>query len=62
MEEKNKQLQEFIKQSKKIHNDKYDYSLVKLGYDSSKSERQIMLDRGIYRIYDCGNKKYVFKR
>ena len=35
--------------------------LVKEGYDSSKSERQIMLDRGINRIYDCGNKKYVFK-
>ena len=36
MEEKNKQLQEFIKQSKKIHNDKYDYSLVKLGCSRTK--------------------------
>jgi hypothetical protein len=35
--------------------------LVKEGYDQSKSEKQIMLDRGIYRIYDSGNKKYIFK-
>ena len=28
--------------------------LVKEGYDASKSEHQIMLDRKIYRIYDCG--------
>ena len=34
--------------------------LVKEGYDSNKSEHQIMLDRKIYRIYDCGNKKYKF--
>ena len=35
--------------------------LIKEGFDPSKSERQIMLDRSIYRIYDCGNKKYIFK-
>lgn len=34
--------------------------LVKKGFDSDKTEHQIMLDRGIYRIYDCGNKKWVF--
>lgn len=33
--------------------------LIKEGYDSSKSEHQIMLDRGIYRIFNAGN--YVFK-
>jgi len=33
--------------------------LVKEGYDPSKTEHQIMLGRGIYRIYDCGNKKYT---
>ena len=33
--------------------------LVKEGYDSSKTEHQIMLDRGVYRIYDCGTKKYT---
>lgn len=33
--------------------------LVKNGYDSEKSEHEIMLERKIYRIYDCGN--LVFK-
>ena len=28
--------------------------LVREGYDKNKTEHQIMLDRGIYRIYDCG--------
>lgn len=29
--------------------------LVKEGFDSEKTERQIMFERKIYRIYDCGN-------
>lgn len=29
--------------------------LVKDGFDKNKTEHQIMLDRKIYRIYDCGN-------
>ena len=33
--------------------------LVKEGYDPSKTEHQIMVNRGIYRIYDCGNKKFT---
>ena len=33
--------------------------LIKEGYDTNKTEHQIMLDRKIYRIYDCGSKKYV---
>ena len=32
--------------------------LVKQGYDINKTEREIMLDRKIYRIYDCGAKLY----
>lgn len=32
--------------------------LIKEGFDKNKSEHDIMLERGIYRIYDCGNKKY----
>ena len=32
--------------------------LVKQGYDSNKTEHQIMLDRKIYRIYDCGTMVY----
>lgn len=35
--------------------------LVKEGFDKSKTEKQIMKDRGINRIYDCGTKKYVLK-
>jgi hypothetical protein len=32
--------------------------LVEEGYDPSKTEHQIMLERRIYRIYDCGCKVY----
>jgi len=32
--------------------------IVKEGFDSNKTERQIMLDRKIYRIYDSGNLIY----
>lgn len=35
--------------------------LVKKGYDKNKSEREIMKTLNIPRIYDCGNKKWVFK-
>ena len=30
--------------------------LVKEGYDKNKTEHEIMLERGIFRIYDCGTK------
>ena len=35
--------------------------LIKEGYDASKTEREIMKERGINRIYDCGNKKWLLK-
>ncbi|MCK9445498.1 hypothetical protein M0Q50_01225 [bacterium] len=35
--------------------------LVKEGFDPNKTEHEIMLDRKIYRIYNAGNIKYVFK-
>jgi len=36
--------------------------LKKEGFDTiNKTEHQIMLDRGIYRIYDCGTKTYQLK-
>jgi len=35
--------------------------LVAEGYDKDKTEHQIMQERGIPRIYDCGNKKWVWK-
>lgn len=33
--------------------------LVKQGFDKDKSEHQIMMERKIYRIYDCGNMVFV---
>ena len=33
--------------------------LVEQGFDKNKSEHEIMFDRKIYRIYDCGTKVYV---
>jgi hypothetical protein len=36
--------------------------LVKEGYDINKTEHQIMSERKIPRIYDCGNIKYIDKR
>lgn len=36
--------------------------LVKEGYDPSKTEVQIMSERGSYRIFDCGNKKWVYSK
>jgi len=35
--------------------------LVKEGYDSNKTEHEIMLDRKIYRIYNSGNLKFIYK-
>ena len=32
--------------------------LIKEGFDTSKTEYDIMTDRGYYRIYDCGSLKY----
>jgi hypothetical protein len=37
------------------------HKLVAAGADPNKSEHDIMLEKGIYRIYDCGNLKYEFK-
>jgi hypothetical protein len=34
--------------------------LVKDGYNPNKTEKEIMKERGYNRIYDCGNKKWVF--
>lgn len=35
--------------------------LVKQGFDAQKTEHQIMLDRNIPRIYDCGNMKFIYE-
>lgn len=34
--------------------------LVTEGYDKNKTEKQIMFDRKIYRIYDCGNIRWEY--
>lgn len=34
--------------------------LVKEGYDSNKTEHEIMMEREIYRIYDCGTKVWIW--
>lgn len=34
------------------------HKLVQQGYDESKTEYQIMLERGFYRVWDCGNLRY----
>ena len=36
--------------------------LIKQGFNKDKSEHEIMLERGIYRIYDCGTKVYKWKK
>ena len=38
------------------------HKLVKEGYNPTLTEHEIMLNRNIYRIYDCGNLKYRFKK
>jgi hypothetical protein len=34
--------------------------LVKKGYDPNKTEIEIMNERGYYRVFDCGSKKWIF--
>jgi len=34
--------------------------LIKEGFDSNKSEREIMFERKIYRLYDVGNYKFIY--
>jgi len=36
------------------------YKLVEMGYDKNKTENQIMEELGYYRIYNAGNKKWVY--
>jgi hypothetical protein len=51
----------YVKGLDRYHRFKYRKDvLVKQGYDPNKTEHQIMLERGVYRIYDCGNKKWEY--
>ena len=35
--------------------------LIKEGYDKTKTEKQIMMEKGYNTIYDCGSLKYLKK-
>ncbi len=37
------------------------HKLVERGFDPTLSEHGIMKSLGIYRIYDCGNYRYVYR-
>lgn len=53
----------YIVNNKRENRFKYMKSeLVKQGFDETKTEHDIMLDREIYRIYDSGSFKYVYTR
>ena len=34
------------------------HKLIEMGFDSSKTEYDIMTEQGYFRIWDCGNLKY----
>jgi hypothetical protein len=34
--------------------------LIKEGFDSNKTEKEIMFERKMYRIYDCGNIRWEY--
>jgi len=48
-----------------IRHNKYNFrkdKLIKDGYDKNKTEHEIMLERKILRIYDCGNLKFIYNK
>jgi hypothetical protein len=50
----------YVIKNKREHRYKYRKDrLVSEGFDPNKTEHQIMLERKIYRIYDCGNRRWV---
>ena len=51
----------YVVNNEREHRFKYRKNLlVEGGFDEKKTEREIMCDRGIYRIYDCGNLVYIY--
>lgn len=51
----------YIDRKKREHRFSYRKDrLVKEGFDPNKSEHQIMFERGIYRIYDCGTETWIW--
>lgn len=53
----------YIKKDKRVHRFNYRKDiLVSEGFDSNKTEFEIMAERGIHKIYDCGNFKFIWSR
>jgi ribosomal protein L34E len=49
----------YINRNKRMHRFNFRKDvLIKEGFDENKTEKEIMMERKIYRIYDCGNIKY----
>lgn len=46
----------------RINYQKYKLSKLLNNYDSDLTEYENMMNHGYYRIWDCGNKKYIFER
>jgi hypothetical protein len=36
--------------------------LIKDGFDANKTEVEIMHDRGYYRVFSCGQEKWIFQK
>jgi very-short-patch-repair endonuclease len=52
----------YVKEGRPKREHRYAYRkdvLVSQGFDPAKTERDIMADRGYYRVYDCGSSKWV---
>jgi hypothetical protein len=48
-----------IQNNKRHHRVKYQkHKLIEMGFDENKTAHQICLNNRLYRIYDCGTKKY----
>ena len=55
----------YVDENKRIRENRFKYRKDKLitdGFDEKKSEHEIMLDRGIHRIYDCGCNVYLYQK
>jgi len=51
----------YVLENKRYHRFAYRKNvLVKQGFDKDKTEKQIMFDRGYYRIYDCGHIRWEY--
>lgn len=49
----------YVNNNKREHRFKYRKSnLISEGFNKNMSEKEIMISRGFYRIYDCGNMKF----